>query len=87
MIRHTRPSYFNLGGKYDEQKDTLHWDVQRKSWRVLFQGVMNMISARQLLAPDTMAGSVTQAREWWAAKMNELRQVVEGTQHAQESQK
>ena len=69
------------------RKITLHWDVQRNSWRVLFQGVMYMISARQLQAPDTMAGSVTQAREWWATKMNEHRQVVEGTQHAQESQK
>jgi hypothetical protein len=59
-------------------KSVLNWNEKLECWQAMYSGVKYMISARQLKAPETMAGSAAQASEWWAAKQAELeRQLLE----------
>jgi hypothetical protein len=68
-------------------KSRLTWDDNLKCWHVLHSGEKYMISARQLQAPATMAGSVTQATAWWAAKQAEVERQAHDLQKEEESQK
>ena len=87
----TRAVRLPAGSTFKEKsmrtRSKLTWNERLKCWQVLQSGVKYMISTRQLQAPATMAGSVTQATEWWAAMQTELERQTQDCRKDEESQK
>lgn len=48
------------------------WIRSQKRWTRMYRGVRYYVSPRQLGTPETRAGSMAAANEWWRRKQEEI---------------
>jgi hypothetical protein len=48
------------------------WIRSQKRWTKMYRGVRYYVSPRQLGTPETRAGSMAAAKEWWRRKQEEI---------------
>lgn len=48
------------------------WIRSQKRWTKMYRGVRYYVSPRQLGTPETRAGSMAAANEWWRRKQEEI---------------